>query len=382
MDRNKIEKKAVRTVEDYIDDCPRLESYFPSNDKYPIWDGDIHIYNDEERHGVENFQARIPVQIKGTTQMDGDAYRIERKYLEAYQADGGCVFFLVQEDAGTNRILYAMLSLKDIDDLLKRSTKTIAIPLQPVPSVRNIFQAELTAFAKQRNKIPTEASSPTEIASLVNGFKNLEQHLDGIESREARFELEETIQAILRLKNDGTTGWRDKFVYFSRKAIDLAKQHIQARELTDLQFNLGKYLHEQQLYHYVEGYYLQALEAYREQAKTSPSGEANVATTLNNLANLHRKLNRLADAEAEYNEALKIYRILAKVNPDAYLSYVATTLYNLALLLMKDEQRRGEAKQACQEALDLYKVMAGKVPQRWSQDVEKAQQLLDDINSL
>ena len=44
MNTNKIERAAVRVVEDYIDKCPKLEPYITSNDKTPIWDGYIYIY--------------------------------------------------------------------------------------------------------------------------------------------------------------------------------------------------------------------------------------------------------------------------------------------------------------------------------------------------
>lgn len=41
MNTNKIERAAVRVIEEYIDKCPKLEPYITSNDKTPIWDGDI-----------------------------------------------------------------------------------------------------------------------------------------------------------------------------------------------------------------------------------------------------------------------------------------------------------------------------------------------------
>ena len=37
MNTNKIERAAVRVVEEYIDKCPKLEPYITSNDKTPIW---------------------------------------------------------------------------------------------------------------------------------------------------------------------------------------------------------------------------------------------------------------------------------------------------------------------------------------------------------
>ena len=152
-----IEKEAVLAVEKFILRCPKLESIIQSNDKTPIWDGDILIYNDEEEHKVENFLARVPVQVKGTTNTKDDFYRIEHQYIEAYQADRGCVFFMVQvdKDLDKHRILYAMLSLADVDVLLQQQqqqqTKTIRIFLQEIPTDRLDFENELIKFTKKRS---------------------------------------------------------------------------------------------------------------------------------------------------------------------------------------------------------------------------------------
>src|SRR5262245_52338509 len=82
-----------------------------------------------------------------------------------------------------------------------------------------------------------------------------------------------------------------------------------------------------------EAEYAEALEIYRKLADVNHSAYLpDVATTLNNLAILHGDKNELAKAEAEYAEALEIYRKLADVNPSAYLPDVATTLNNLAIL--------------------------------------------------
>lgn len=52
-------------------------------------------------------------------------------------------------------------------------------------------------------------------------------------------------------------------------------------------------------------------------ARASGKGE-DVAMTLNNLGNLHGSENRMADARAAFEKALKIYRTFAKVAPAAY----------------------------------------------------------------
>ena len=55
-----------------------------------------------------------------------------------------------------------------------------------------------------------------------------------------------------------------------------------------------------------------------------------MATTLNNLGSLLRVTNDLKQAQAYFEEALEIYRELAKQNPEAYKPYVAMSLNNVS----------------------------------------------------
>jgi hypothetical protein len=103
-----------------------------------------------------------------------------------------------------------------------------------------------------------------------------------------------------------------------------------------------------------EAEFVEALEIYRKLAAVNPAAYLPyVATTLNNLAVLHAAKNELTTAEAEYVEALEIYRQLAIVNPAAYLSYVAKTLNNLANL-HKAKNELVPAKSEYVEALEIY----------------------------
>ena len=118
-----------------------------------------------------------------------------------------------------------------------------------------------------------------------------------------------------------------------------------------------------------EAEYVEALEIRRELAAVNPAAYLpDVAMTLNNLANLHRAKNELAQAEAEYVEALAIRRKLAAVNPAAYLPDVAGTLNNLAVLhRAKNELAQAEAEYI--EALAIYRKLAAVNPAAYLPDV-------------
>ncbi len=93
-----------------------------------------------------------------------------------------------------------------------------------------------------------------------------------------------------------------------------------------------------------------------------------VAATLNNLGNLYQVTQGLKEGEVSLQEALAIYRDLAKANPQAYLSYVAATLNNLGALYYQT-QRFKEGEASYQEALTIRRDLAKANPQAYLPDV-------------
>ena len=80
------------------------------------------------------------------------------------------------------------------------------------------------------------------------------------------------------------------------------------------------------------------MQIRRELAVENPrSFLPDVATTLNNLANLHKNKNEMVIALAEYQEALEIYRKLAVENPRSFLPDVAMTLINLSIFYSQSQ---------------------------------------------
>jgi len=124
--------------------------------------------------------------------------------------------------------------------------------------------------------------------------------------------------------------------------------------------------------------YQEALKLYRDLAKANPSAyKPYVATTLNNLANLYKAQNQNQEALQAYQEALKLYRDLAKANPSVYNPYVANTLNNLANLY-SDQNQHPEALQAYQEALKLRRELAKANPNAY--EIVYAQMLIMGVD--
>ena len=101
----------------------------------------------------------------------------------------------------------------------------------------------------------------------------------------------------------------------------------------EILFEFANYLHKIKEYAKAEKYYRKCLKIHRALEKTNPkTALADIAATLNNLANLHINIREYPNAQEEFDEALQNYRILAKENREVYLPYVATTLNNIGAL--------------------------------------------------
>jgi len=101
------------------------------------------------------------------------------------------------------------------------------------------------------------------------------------------------------------------------------------------------------------------------------SGEGSLwddARSLNNVANLDRMQNRLAEASNHDEAALKIYRQLAIKNPDVYLPYVAVTLNNLGAVKRLQNQL-DEARLNYQESLAINRDLAKQNPVKYLPNV-------------
>jgi tetratricopeptide (TPR) repeat protein len=117
--------------------------------------------------------------------------------------------------------------------------------------------------------------------------------------------------------------------------------------------------------------YEEALKIYRELAKNNPDTYLDeVAMTLNNLAVLDSDQNRPEAARKEHEEALKIRRELAQKNPDAGLPIVAQTLHNLATI-DQAQHRPEEARKGYEEALKIYRESPQKNPDTYLPNVAK-----------
>ena len=137
----KTEHRAVNALEAIVDEHSTMEHQINGNDKEMSWDGYIWLY--KENNGDQsksNFDARVPVQIKGHHDPehkyignDRISYSVELEDLEAYATEKGVLYFQIFVDGKGSEIFYVSLYPSKIADYLdaaktKGNTVTYNIP--------------------------------------------------------------------------------------------------------------------------------------------------------------------------------------------------------------------------------------------------------------
>nr|HQU59216.1 tetratricopeptide repeat protein [Saprospiraceae bacterium] len=142
------------------------------------------------------------------------------------------------------------------------------------------------------------------------------------------------------------------------------RSYLQAIEKDSFNFeNISEaafFLHKQNQYQW-------AMPLY-QRAMTLAQTDKDRATLLNNLGLLLEDNESFAEAEAAFQEALKIYRRLVEKNSNAFLPDVAGTLNNLGILLSAKESYT-EAEAAYLEALEAFRQLAQKNPDIYLPDL-------------
>ncbi len=141
MDTSIIEKTATNIVEREIlkySEC--LSPYINSNDKTPVWDGNIYIYSSSEQT-VEKFKGKIDVQVKGryVEQLNkgNSKYSISINQLKAYRNSlSGTLLILVEFiDQDNFQMYYANLLPVDLYEIfndIKEEQQNKTLTMKPI----------------------------------------------------------------------------------------------------------------------------------------------------------------------------------------------------------------------------------------------------------
>lgn len=178
FDNKTTEELATTIVKQSILFSPFLQQYILENDKTPIWDGHVYIYNSSDRTN-KNYRGRVAVQIKGTVKdditHDKISYPVDTLDMRHFLTIGGTMYFVVYiaPDGERHQIYYSTLTPVKINTYLDMSGEqdSKSIEFKPFPSdgnkKANIFINFYDDCKKQTSFLPTQ------MLDDVNNYKDL-----------------------------------------------------------------------------------------------------------------------------------------------------------------------------------------------------------------
>ncbi len=153
-----IESLAVSAVTRRVSRTDRLKSFINVNDKEPMWDGYIYVYENDSKTN-KSFKDKIPIQVKGKEvskigKKDKIRYSVKTVCLNKYRNNGGIMYFVVYLTKEAEKIFYASLLPFKINDLLDKKGKqqSISIKLKELPDGDKEFESIADWFIDNRKK--------------------------------------------------------------------------------------------------------------------------------------------------------------------------------------------------------------------------------------
>lgn len=155
-----IELEGTNAIRTLISRNAYLSPYVDENDKTPVWDGFVYVYgNKNPNHPKDSLIGRVPIQVKGKEvkeiKDEHISYKIYKTDINAYNSEGGLIFFVVQitEEYNTQVYFNELLPL-DIERLLKKmgNHKSKSVRFEKIPSDEDGLANLFLNFIHNRNK--------------------------------------------------------------------------------------------------------------------------------------------------------------------------------------------------------------------------------------
>lgn len=128
MNSTQIEEMGINQLEHFFLKTKIVRPVLKKMDKYPIWDGELIIYNDLN-YDKNNIKFRVPVQVK--TELLKNEKNIEQAYsvelcdLEKYSTEGGVLFIKIVYNENKDESYFYMKNIMkgEINDILRNIHK-------------------------------------------------------------------------------------------------------------------------------------------------------------------------------------------------------------------------------------------------------------------
>lgn len=165
MTTKKIEEKGQRILCDYFAECDRVDTFIATNDKEPLWDGNLYLFNFTEQK-ADQVYGRIPAQLKSTgktSKKETLSFLVKKTALETFKRDGGIIYFYVLiNNPESKRIYYCLLTPVVIKKYLRApaSGDKVSISLKQLPVNKRQVTEILFQFFFDCKKQTSSAEKP------------------------------------------------------------------------------------------------------------------------------------------------------------------------------------------------------------------------------
>ena len=182
----KIESLGVLKLSEFINNNDLLQAYINSNDKTPMWDGEIHVLK-AAYDKKEDILGRIPVQVKTTQRTTRlNSFDISTSDLMSYRSDGGILFFVVFLDSEgiLQKICYRSLLPLTIRRLLRKSKsgknpqkKSLTVKIYDLNETE--LYSEMRYFLDERKRQFSYADEKKQLAENIPEGKEIKFYFRG-----------------------------------------------------------------------------------------------------------------------------------------------------------------------------------------------------------
>lgn len=165
MTTKKIEEKGQRILCDYFAECDRVDTFISTNDKEPLWDGNLYLFNSTELK-ADQVYGRIPAQLKSsgkTFKKETVSFPVKKTALETYKRDGGIIYFYVLiNNPESEQIYYCLLTPVVIKKYLRApaSGDSVSITLKRLSADKQQVTETLFQFYFDCKKQTSSAEKP------------------------------------------------------------------------------------------------------------------------------------------------------------------------------------------------------------------------------
>lgn len=133
MDTTLIENKGIQCFNNFLLKSKRnlIKNFISENDKTPLWDGNLILYEENHNGRKDKIIGQIPIQIKSTNQKKRkleEKFQISKSDLNKYQINGGIIFIrpiFYNDNVDDYDIYIKSLLPVTIEEILRESNQRV-----------------------------------------------------------------------------------------------------------------------------------------------------------------------------------------------------------------------------------------------------------------